>query len=145
MNQKTLAGILGISQQSVSLLIQQGMPTDSGESAARWRAANLHPGRIKSPAPPPLPLPEVLAQAARLLAVGESVAPLLPKIREALRRLPAAERAEIRMSQKLWDLLTEGVRRQLADVPREELSPAEAAEMGAFWFEAATGKWRANP
>ena len=141
--QTELAKALGISQPTVSRLVGLGMPVTSAEDAARWRSANLNPELCKR-APGEL-LAELLAAAERQLAGGESVAALAPEIRAQLRQLPAARRAEIRMSPKMWDLLTEAVRRQLPAARRRELSPSEAAEMGAFWFEAATGKWRANP
>ncbi len=128
-----LAAALGISQPAVSQCVKQGMPTHSVEAARHWRECNLDPARTK-PAPRPPTLAAMLRKAEALLEAGESVAPLLPRIREALRQVPANQRADIAMSMGLWDALTASVG------SADPLTMAEGEGMGAFWFAIAAGE-----
>ncbi len=138
LTQIQLAAALGLSQSAVSQLAKQGMPTNSVEAARAWRENNLDPARAK-PAPRPPTLAALLRKAEALLEAGEGIAPLLPRIREALRQVPADQRAAVAMTQRLWDSLTTPI---AAFKPERgaALTPAEADEMGGFWYAMAAGE-----
>ena len=142
LTQTQLATGLGISQANVSKLVRLGMPTTSLEAARRWREENLDPARAK-PAPRPPTLAALLRKAEALLEAGEGIAPLLPRIREALRQVPADQRAAVAMSEGLWDSLTAPIGHAFKPSRGAALTPAEAAEMGGFWYAMAAGEpWR---
>ena len=139
LTQIQLAAALGLSQSAVSQLAKQGMPTNSVEAARAWRENNLDPARAK-PAPRPPTLAALLRKAEALLEAGEGIAPLLPRIREALRQVPADQRVGIAMSRGLWDSLTAPIGHAFKPERGAALTQAEADEMGAFWFAVAAGE-----
>ncbi len=138
-----LAAALGLSQPAVSQLAKQGMPTGSVEAARHWRECNLHPGRAK-PAPQAPSLSALLEEAEQCLNVGGDIGPLLPDLRRALRQVPADQRAAVGMSETLWDALTAPIGHVFETERGAVLTPAEADEMGDFWFTLAAGEpWMA--
>ncbi len=136
LTQNQLAAGLGISQANVSKLVRLGMPQHSIPAARAWRENNLDPARAK-PAPPAPSLSPLLEEAEALLDMGGDPAPLLPDLRRALRQVPADQRATVGMSEPLWDALTDSV--GFAFIA-ESLTPAEADEMGGFWYALAAGE-----
>ena len=139
LTQIQLATGLGISQANVSKLVRLGMPTTSLEAARRWREENLDPARAK-PAPRPPTLAALLRKAEALLEAGEGVAPLLPRIREALRQVPDDQRAAVALSVDLWHVLVKHVADACEPERGAALTPAEADEMGVFWYAMAAGE-----
>ena len=139
LTQIQLAGALGLSQAAISQSVAKGMPTHSIEAARAWREANLDPARAK-PAPRPPTLAALLRSAEALLEAGEGVAPLLPRIREALRKAPDDQRAAVAMSEGLWDSLTAPIGHAFKPERGAALTQAETDEMGAFWFAVAAGE-----
>lgn len=69
MQQKHLARALGISPAMVSKLAKRGMPTDSLDSAQRWRRRHLEPARMKGSR-----VESVNAQVPRPQASGQRIA-----------------------------------------------------------------------
>ena len=139
LTQIQLAAALGLSQAAISQSVAKGMPTHSIEAARAWRETHLHPGRAK-PAPRAPTLAALLRKAEALLEAGEGVAPLLPRIREALRQVPADQRAAVAMSKDLWDSLTAPIGHAFKPERGAALTQAEADEMGAFWYAMAAGE-----
>ena len=139
LTQIQLAAALGLSQAAISQSVAKGMPTHSIEAARAWRETHLHPGRAK-PAPRAPTLAALLRKAEALLEAGEGVAPLLPRIREALRQVPADQRAAVAMSEGLWDSLTAPIGHAFKPERGAALTQAEADEMGAFWYAMAAGE-----
>ncbi len=139
LTQIQLAAALGLSQSAISQLAKQGMPTHSIESARTWREANLNPARTKfSPGLPSLL--GLLQEAEARISAGEDIAPLLPTLRRALRQVPAAQRADIAMSERLWDALTASVGSAFGRETAESPTMVEGEGMGAFWFAVAAGE-----
>ncbi len=139
LTQIQLATALGLSQAAISQSVAKGMPTHSIEAARAWREANLDPARAK-PVPRPPTLAALLRSAEALLEAGEGVAPLLPRIREALRKVPADQRAAVTMSEDLWDSLTAPIGHAFKPERGAALTQAEADEMGGFWYAMAAGE-----
>ena len=139
LTQIQLAAALGLSQSAVSQLAKQGMPTNSIAAARAWREANLDPARAK-PVPRPPTLAALLRSAEALLEAGEGVAPLLPRIREALRQVPADQRAAVVMSVDLWHVLVEHAADAFKPERGAALTPAQVDEMGGFWYAMAAGE-----
>lgn len=125
LSQKALGRALGISQPMVSRLAARGMPTHDVVAAQHWRERNLNPAATKATrdklksarvqiVPSTKPAPFVSgaehAKAAAALAehlgamleAGQSVAPLLPAMRQALRAVPFDYRDFVPMSAALW-------------------------------------------
>jgi transcriptional regulator with XRE-family HTH domain len=143
LTQIQLAAALGLSQSAISQLAKQGMPTGSVEAARHWRECNLHPGRAK-PAPRAPSLRALFEEAEALLDVGGDIEPLLPDLRNALRQVPADQRAAVAMSETLWDALTAPTDHVFETERGAALTPAEADEMGGFWYALAAGEpWMA--
>lgn len=142
LTQIQLAAALGLSQSAVSQLAKQGMPTNSIAAARAWRETHLHPGRAK-PAPRAPSLSALLEEAEALLDVGGDIGPLMPDLRLALRQVPADQRAAVAMSEDLWDSLTAPIGHAFKPERGAALTPAEADEMGGFWYAMAAGEpWR---
>lgn len=143
LTQIQLAAALGLSQAAISQSVAKGMPTHSIEAARAWRETHLHPGRAK-PAPRPPTLAALLRKAEALLEAGEGVAPLLPRIREALRKVPDDQRAAVGMSEGLWHVLVKHVADACEPERGAALTQTEVDEMGGFWYAVAAGEpWRA--
>ncbi|RUQ37414.1 MAG: hypothetical protein EKK71_04335 [Candidatus Competibacteraceae bacterium] len=146
LTQSRLAEALFISQSAVSQLAKQGMPTNSVEAARAWRAANLAPARVKTDpnlvrlGSGPPQLAALLQEAEAHLDVGADLAPLLPDLRAALRRVPADQRAAVAMSADLWQVLTEHIAHAFEDCPSEDLEDSAAQEIGNFWYSMAAGE-----
>jgi transcriptional regulator with XRE-family HTH domain len=143
LTQIQLAAALGLSQSAVSQLAKQGMPTNSIAAARAWRETHLHPGRAK-PAPRAPSLSALLEEAEALLDVGGDIGPLMPDLRLALRQVPVDQRAAVAISEGLWDSLTAPIGHAFKPERGAALTPAEADEMGVFWFSMAAGEpWMA--
>lgn len=173
MLKKELAQLLGISGSMVSKLAKSGMPTDTLERAQRWRKRHLDPGRMKGarfdpdkilptvirPRPTALKPSEVVVRAIAMLNIaavaneaGQSIAPLVPTLRAALRAVPKPKRKNV------GPLPLEVMNILVADVfavcvgPDAEATAGEAASMsdteveamGEFWYQVAAGEWRVN-
>lgn len=142
LTQTQLATGLGISQANVSKLVRLGMPQHSIAAARAWRENNLDLARAK-PAPHAPSRRALLEAAETLLERGGDIGPLLPELRRTLRQVPANQRAAVAMSERLWDALTASVGSAFGRETTESLTPAEADEMGGFWYALAAGEpWR---
>ena len=139
LTQIQLAAALGLSQAAISQSVAKGMPTHSIAAARAWRETHLHPGRAK-PAPRAPSLSALLEEAEALLDVGGDIGPLLPDLRLALRQVPADQRAAVAMSKDLWDSLTAPIGHAFKPERGAALTPAEADEMGGFWYAMAAGE-----
>lgn len=139
LTQNELATGLGISQANVSKLVRLGMPQHSIAAARAWRESNLDPARAK-PAPRAPSLSALLEEAEALLDVGGDIGPLMPDLRLALRQVPADQRAAVAMSKDLWDSLTAPIGHAFKPERGAALTPAEADEMGEFWYAMAAGE-----
>ena len=139
LTQIQLAAALGLSQAAISQSVAKGMPTHSIEAARAWRETHLHPCRAK-PAPRAPSLSALLEEAEALLDVGGDIGPLMPDLRLALRQVPADQRAAVAMSEDLWDSLTAPIGHAFKPERGAALTPAEADEMGVFWFSMAAGE-----
>ena len=101
-----IARELGISGAAVSKLARQGMPTDDADAARRWRAANLHKGRMR---PDPGPSADTLLQRAQNLASLAEVAlrsqqfdVVANDLRMAMHSVPKSHRARLILPFALW-------------------------------------------
>ena len=139
LTQIQLAAALGLSQAAISQSVAKGMPTHSIAAARAWRETHLHPGRAK-PAPRAPSLSALLEEAEALLDVGGDIGPLMPDLRLALRQVPDDPRAAVAMSEGLWDSLTAPIGHAFKPERGAALTPAEADEMGGFWYAMAAGE-----
>ncbi len=69
-----------------------------------------------------------------------AIAPLLPDLRAALRRVPAGQRPAVAMSADLWQVLTGHIAHAFEDCPSEDLEDSAAQEIGNFWYSMAAGE-----
>lgn len=143
-----IARELGISGAAVSKLVAQGMPLDSADAARRWRAANLHPGRMR---PDPGPSAETLVERVHSLIGVAAVAQaehrldlVADELRAALRAVPDSHRPHVAMSDDLWRALIGGHALAVLDEgPREEpgtMTGDDAAEVGRVLYALACGE-----
>jgi len=162
-SQNAIARALGISAAAVTKCKKQGMPVDSIEAAARWRADNLNPcqtkgncfdARLAAPSGALEHALALLAVADAALGAGQSVDALVPVLRAALHCVPEHERdPDMVLPSAVLELLIADVLALLP--PRGALnddgspawrdgstmSDAEAGAMGRFWYEVAAGEW----
>jgi hypothetical protein len=154
-SQNHLAELLGINKATCSQQVRRGMPTDSVEAAQAWRRAHLDPARRKPAPKPPAAPSQALSNAAALmqsaalvLAAGGSIETLVPALRSALAAVPGHERDAVGLDLAVMRELVAHVL-ALAD-PGEvgqctDMSPADAQEVGEFWYSVAAGEWQLNP
>ena len=147
LSQNALARALGLSAASVTKNKNMGMPVDSVEAAIRWRNQNLRHDQRTRPAPN---LPDTSTRqevealallALNALQLGE-FALIAPRMRATLRALPAHDREQVGLPVEVWDALTNHVGTAITrggDLQPVALDDAQAARMGAFWFEVASG------
>lgn len=147
-----LARELGISGAAVAKLAARGMPIDDADAARRWRAANLHPGRVR---PDPGPSPETLVQRAQSL-VGLAIAArashrfdlVADELRQAMRAIPETHRVELVLPRDLWAaLIGAHAMAVLDDGPKEApgtLSAEDAYFVGQVCYSLACGEMMAT-
>ena len=141
MKQKELAEALGITPGQVSRLVKRGMPTDDVERARRWRRRHLESPRTADERADyraqrverTLSEHDMPAEFARLVMLAESAASavdahgMLPPqledaLRQELRAVPLASRADVALPLSVWEVLTQDVRRVL-DEGLQQASP----------------------
>lgn len=143
-----IARELGISGAAVSKLVAQGMPIDSADAARRWRAANLHPGRMR---PDPGPSAETLVERVHSLIGVAAVAQaehrlelVADELRAALRAVPESHRMAVRMPSELIEaLLGSHAMRVLNEGPKEApgtMSAEDAEFVGQIIFKLTCGE-----
>ena len=148
LSQNALARALGLSAASVTKNKNMGMPVDSVEAAIRWRNQNLRHDLRKRPAPNlPATSTRQEVEALALLALNAlqlgEFALIAPRMRAAMRALPAHDREQVGLPVEVWDALTNHVGTAITsggDLQPVALDDAQAARMGAFWFEVASGR-----
>lgn len=131
-----IARELGISPQAVTKLVAKGMPLDTADAARRWRAANLHPGRVR---PDPGPSPETLLQRAQSMmlvaaaAVDQGLLRLVADdLRGAMRAVPRSHRHRLELHFGLClELLGPHALRVLRGAADEPAPQPAAIEHGA--------------
>lgn len=109
LTQTEIARELGITKAALSKLKKAGMPVHSADAARAWRAANLHPGRVR---PDPGPSPRTLIErlhtlwplgiAALAAARFELIA---DEIRLALHAVPESHRDQVLLNPSVMDAL----------------------------------------
>lgn len=85
---------------------------------------------------------QVALLALNALQLGE-FALIAPRMRAAMRALPAHDREQVGLPVEVWDALTNHVGTAITsggDLQPVALDDAQAARMGAFWFEVASGR-----
>lgn len=155
--QSEIAKALSLSQASIVKYKRRGMPMDSVGAAAAWHRTHVKitAHRLPQPAAPaPAPIDTgpaalrvagLLDLAANALGSGHDIEALTPALRQALRAVPAADRAAILLPFEVMDVLTADVYAALtphpfADDPGAAMSDDEANEMGRFWYSVAAGE-----
>lgn len=148
LSQNALARALGLSAASVTKHKKMGMPVDSVEAATQWRNQNLRHDLRKRPAPNlPATSTRQEVEALALLALNAlqlgEFALIAPRMRAAMRALPAHDREQVGLPVEVWDALTNHVGTAITsggDLQSVALDDAQAARMGAFWFDVASGR-----
>ena len=89
---------------------------------------------------------QVALLALNALQLGE-FALIAPRMRAAMRALPAHDREQVGLPVEVWDALTNHVATAIpgCDVQPVTLDDAHAARMGSFWFDVASGRPAAAP
>ena len=85
---------------------------------------------------------QVALLALNALQLGE-FALIAPRMRAAMRALPAHDREQVGLPVEVWDALTNHVGAAITsggDLQPVALDDAQAARMGAFWFDVASGR-----
>ena len=85
---------------------------------------------------------QVALLALNALQLGE-FALIAPRMRAAMRALPAHDREQVGLPVEVWDALTNHVGTAITsggDLQPVALDDAQAARMGAFWFDVASGR-----
>ena len=85
---------------------------------------------------------QVALLALNALQLGE-FALIAPRMRAAMRALPAHDREQVGLPVEVWDALTNHVGTAITsggDLQSVALDDAQAARMGAFWFDVASGR-----
>ena len=85
---------------------------------------------------------QVALLALNALQLGE-FALIAPRMRAAMRALPAHDREQVGLPVEVWDVLTNHVGTAITsggDLQPVALDDAQAARMGAFWFDVASGR-----
>jgi len=173
MKQKDLAEALGLTPGQVSRLVKRGMPNDDIERALRWRRRHLELARTADHRADyraqrverTLEQTEMPAHLARLVMLADSASTalaagaLLPRqleeaLRQEMRAVPLAERADVCLPVSVWEALTRDVRSvldsELEPVAPEtrtsyeseasDPSPANRAWQGDFAYRVAAGE-----
>lgn len=159
--QKALAAALGIDPAIVTRDKQRGMPLHSIEAAQSWRDANLrvrvNPDASAGTLERALRGEQAAEQAAGLmqaagdlLEAGGDISPMVASIRQAMARVPPAQRARVLFPFTVMDVLTNDVASVLeAGDPHELIygrlhldkrDKGESVNMGSFWYAVAAGE-----
>ena len=147
LSQNALARALGLSAASVTKSKAMGMPVDSVEAATRWRNQNLRQDLRTRPSPNlPATSSRQEVEALALLALNAlqlgEFGLIAPRLRAAMRALPAHDLDELGLPVEVWDALTNHVGTAITssgDI-QPALDDAQAARMGVFWFDVACGR-----
>jgi hypothetical protein len=104
--QAAVARELGISPAAITKLKAQGMPTHSADAARQWRAARLHPGRMRADPGPSVAtllqrVRDLADLAMRSAAVGRFDV-VAGELRAAMRAVPTEARGQLVLSFDLW-------------------------------------------
>lgn len=107
--QTEIAAELGLSKAALSKLKKAGMPVHSADAARAWRAAHLHPGRVRDdPGPSPRTLIErasaLIPLACQALEAGRFDL-VAGELRRAMRAVPVSHRAAVSIPLELWEAL----------------------------------------
>lgn len=151
--QAALARELGISPAAITKLKGQGMPTHSADAARQWRAARLHPGRMRADPGPSVAtllqrVHDLADLAMRSAAVGRFDV-VAGELRAAMRAVPAEARGQIVLSFDLWRqlvgphacaVLDLGAQFDAPDDDTAAMGSDDAAEVGATVYALACGE-----
>jgi hypothetical protein len=162
-SQAAIGRALGLSPASVTKYKQMGMPVDSVEAALTWRMQYVKPTAHKAPVRVAERLAgesieaasgleranELLMIAAIALEAGQSIAAMIPSLREAMRSVPIDARDGILLPVNVMELLTADVYQRAQEEggvtsanDGEGMTDEEAEWMGDFWYRVAAGEVR---
>jgi hypothetical protein len=162
-SQAAIGRALGLSPASMTKYKQMGMPVDSVEAASTWRLRHVKITAHKAPMRVAGKLPtqsleaassleranELLMIAATALEAGQSIAAMIPALREAMRSVPTDARNGIVLPVNVMDLLTADVYQlaqdeggSISSEVGQSMTDEEAAWMGEFWYQVAAGEVR---
>jgi hypothetical protein len=162
-SQAAIGRALGLSPSSMTKYKQMGMPVDSVEAAMRWRMQHVKPTAHKAPVSvadrPASESPEaasslerandLLMIAATAFEAGQSIAAMIPTLREAMRSVPTDARRGILLPVGIMDILTAHVSQLFQEegdmnssTDGQSMTDEEVDLMGDFWYQVAAGEVR---